>query len=226
MSLIITFSFYQSCFLISLLFYVFPELQVIALDFVFVLHNNNDHHLDYDCLHFRLRQSMQLPGTTDCQITSVGEDRNQLLEHHEHPNSKSLLMLLRKALGECGGNCCCQSWLLQVLCLCLHYAGASNTRSFLILKPHGLPTWNRWKASLLVSQNSPWIRADYGYFVFHFFHLKKGLLFLARPLMSMRWHRGNYYIWPQGIHHHCVCIWVLLVSRTSDIYIGERISGF
>lgn len=124
MSLIITFSFYQPCFLISLLFNVFPELQVIALDFVLVLHNNNDHHLDYNCLRFRHRQSMQLPGTTDCQITSV-EDRNRLLEHHEHPNSKSLLMLLRKTLGECGGNCCCQSWLLQaVLCLCLHWADA------------------------------------------------------------------------------------------------------
>lgn len=121
LSLIITFSFYQSCFLLSLLFYVFPELQVTVLVFVLVLHNNNDHHLDYDCLHFRLRQSMQLLGTTDCQITSVGEDRNQLLEHHEHQNSKSLQMLLRKALGECGGNCCCQTWFLQAeLCLCLH----------------------------------------------------------------------------------------------------------
>lgn len=139
MSFIITLSLYQSCFLISLLVYVFPELQVIALDFVLVLHNNNDHHLDYDCLRLRLRQSMQLLGTADCQITSVGEDRNQLLEHHEHPNSKSLMMLLRKAPGECGGNCCCQSWLLEaILCIFLHCADAFDTGSFLILKPHGL----------------------------------------------------------------------------------------
>lgn len=161
--------------MLSHLFYVFPELQDIALDFVLV-HNNDDHHLDYYCLHSRLRQSMQLLGTTDCQITSIGEDRNQLLEHHEHPNSKSLLMLLRKALGECGGNCCCQNWFLQaVLCLCLHCADASDIRSVLILKPHGLHRYLHRKMGMLHC----WcykihleFRSDYGYFLFHFFHLK------------------------------------------------------
>lgn len=91
------FSFYHCCFLAFSLFNIFPKFQVIALDFVLILHNHDDHQLHYDWLGFRHRQSMQLPGTTGCQITTVGEDRNQLFEHHEHPNSKSQLMLLRQS---------------------------------------------------------------------------------------------------------------------------------
>lgn len=150
MSLTITFSFYQSCFLVSLLFNVSPEFQVIALDFVLILHNNNDHHLDYDCLHFRHRKSMQLPGTTDCQITSVGEDRNQMLEHHEHPNSKYLLMLLRKTLGELVAIAAARAGSFkQYFVFACAVLMPQDTRSFLILKPHDLHSYLHRKMGML-----------------------------------------------------------------------------
>lgn len=94
-----TITFWGFFSLTSLSFFCLMSFQtfITALDFVLILHDNNDHQLDYDWPGFRHRPSMQLPGTTDCQVTFIGEDRNQLLEHHEQPNIKSLLLLPREA---------------------------------------------------------------------------------------------------------------------------------